>query len=57
MVDSGELMGTTVYLTQQTRCRIKRCRYNRVLQYTVSSTVVSETFKLLPGVDKLKLTI
>ena len=29
MVNSEELIGTTEYLTLQTRCRINRCRYNR----------------------------
>jgi hypothetical protein len=33
MVDSDELIGTTEYLTLQVRCRINRCRYNRVLLY------------------------
>jgi hypothetical protein len=30
---SGELIGTTGYLTLYTRCRINRCRYNRVRLY------------------------
>ena len=30
MVNSGELIGSTEYLTLYTRCRINRCRYNRV---------------------------
>lgn len=30
MVNKGELIGTTEYLTLQTRYRIKRYRYNRV---------------------------
>ena len=29
MVNGEELIGTTEYLTLQTRCRINRCRYNR----------------------------
>jgi len=29
MVNSKELIGTTVYLTLYTRCRINRCRYKR----------------------------
>jgi hypothetical protein len=33
MVNSEELIGTTEYLTLQTRCRLKRCRYNRVRLY------------------------
>jgi len=31
VVNSEELFGTAEYLTQYTRCRINRCRYNRVL--------------------------
>ena len=30
MVYSKELIGTTEYLTLYVRCRINRCRYNRV---------------------------
>jgi len=30
MVISKELTGTTEKLTLQSRCRLKRCRYNRV---------------------------
>jgi hypothetical protein len=33
MVDSEELIGTTEYLTLCTRCRLNRCRYNRVRLY------------------------
>jgi hypothetical protein len=33
MVNSKELIGTTGYMTLQTRCRIPRCRYNRVRLY------------------------
>jgi hypothetical protein len=33
MVNSEELIGTTEYLTQYARCRIQRCRYNRVRLY------------------------
>jgi hypothetical protein len=37
MVNSDELNGTTEYLTLQARCRINRCRYNRVRLYSASS--------------------
>ena len=37
MVNSEESIGTTEYLTLQTRCRINRCRYNRVQLYFQSS--------------------
>jgi hypothetical protein len=30
VVNSEKLIGTTEYLTLYTRCRINRCRYNRV---------------------------
>jgi hypothetical protein len=30
MVNNEELIGTTKYMTVYTRCRINRCRYNRV---------------------------
>jgi hypothetical protein len=33
MVNSEALTGTTEYLTLYTRCRINRCRYNRVRLY------------------------
>jgi len=33
MVNSGELIGTTKYLTLCTRCRLNRCRYNRARLY------------------------
>jgi hypothetical protein len=34
MVNIEELIGATEYLTLYTRCRLNRCRYNRVrLQY------------------------
>jgi hypothetical protein len=33
MVNSDELIGNTEYLTLQMRCRINRCRYNRVRLY------------------------
>jgi hypothetical protein len=33
MVISEELIGTTEHLTLYARCRIDRCRYNRVLLY------------------------
>jgi len=31
MIKCEELIGTIEYLTLQTRCRIKRCHFNRVL--------------------------
>jgi hypothetical protein len=33
MVNSDQFIGTTEYLTLQTRCRINRCRYNGVTLY------------------------
>jgi hypothetical protein len=36
MVNSEELIGTTEYLTLYTKCRIKRCHYNRVQLYYYS---------------------
>jgi DUF1365 family protein len=33
MVNSGELIGTTKYLTLWTRSRLNGCRYNRVRLY------------------------
>jgi hypothetical protein len=36
MVNSEELIGTAEYLTLQTRCRINRCHYKRVLPYIKS---------------------
>jgi len=33
MVNNDEMIGTSQYLKQQTRCRIKRCWYNRVWLY------------------------
>jgi hypothetical protein len=33
MVNSEELIGTTEYLTLYARCRVNRCRYNRVQLY------------------------
>jgi hypothetical protein len=33
MVNSEELIGTTEYLTLETRCRINQCLYNRVQLY------------------------
>jgi hypothetical protein len=33
MVNSEELIGTIEYPTLYTRCRINRCRYNRVRLY------------------------
>jgi hypothetical protein len=40
MVNSGELIGTTEYLKLQMRCRIYRCRHNRVRPYTLFSCPV-----------------
>jgi hypothetical protein len=34
MVYSDELIGTTEYLTLEARCRINRCRYDRVPLYS-----------------------
>jgi hypothetical protein len=36
MVNIEELIGTTEYLTLQGRCRINRCRSNRVRLYVES---------------------
>jgi hypothetical protein len=44
MVNSDEITGTTEYLTLQTRCRINRCRYNRVQLYI---TIKLKLFVLL----------
>jgi hypothetical protein len=33
MVNSEELIGIAQYLTLYTRCRLNRCRYNRVRLY------------------------
>jgi hypothetical protein len=33
MLKSDELIGTAEYLILEARCRVKRCRYNRVLLY------------------------
>jgi hypothetical protein len=38
MVNDGELIGTTEYLTLQTRCRMSRCRYNPVQLYLCLSS-------------------
>jgi hypothetical protein len=35
MVNSEELIGTTEHGTLYTRCRLNRCRYNRVRVYVV----------------------
>jgi hypothetical protein len=35
MVKSDELISTKEYLTLQTRCRINRCRCNRVWLYFI----------------------
>jgi hypothetical protein len=35
MVNSEELIGIIEYLTLQARCRIDRCRYNRVILFVV----------------------
>jgi hypothetical protein len=42
MVNSDELIGTTECLPVQARCRINRCRYNRVLLY-----ILEQQFKVL----------
>jgi len=39
VVNSEELFGTTEYLTQYVRCRIKRYRYTRVLLYFLRLTL------------------
>ena len=39
MVNSDELLGTTECLTLYTRCRINRCRYNRVGLYFLHVTL------------------
>jgi hypothetical protein len=51
MVNSDELIGSTEYLTLYTRCRINRCRYNRVRLYVVSSLRTVLTFTLIPDDD------
>jgi hypothetical protein len=33
MVNTDELIGTTEHLTLKTRCRLNRCRYNRVRSF------------------------
>ena len=60
MINSEELIGTTQYLTHYTRCRINRCRYNRVRlyinfgfsvqQHTKFSAVVLQSLCLLKPV-------
>jgi hypothetical protein len=41
MVNSEELIGTMECLTLQTRCRIKRCRYNRIGLYIMFISLIS----------------
>jgi hypothetical protein len=43
MVNSDELIGTTEYLTLQARCRINRCRYNRILLYVALKHIVVDS--------------
>ena len=35
MVNSEDLIGTTEYVAVYARCRLNRCRYNRVLLYII----------------------
>jgi hypothetical protein len=35
VVNSEELIGTTDYVTVYAKCRLNRCRYNRVLLYII----------------------
>jgi hypothetical protein len=55
MVNNEELIGTTEYLTLQTRCRIKCGRYNRVRLYilTQQATPISTVIRL--GLDEPSL--
>jgi hypothetical protein len=43
VVDSEKLIGATEYLTIYTRCRINRCRFNRILLYVLVVSVVQNT--------------
>ena len=47
MVNTHELIGTAGYLTLQARCRIKRCRYNRVRLYIYIYIYISAQFYIL----------
>ena len=42
MVNSGEIIGTTEYLTLYVGCRKNRCRYNRALLYMFSYSKASK---------------
>jgi len=46
MVNNEELIGTTVYLTLYTGCRINRCRYNRVRLYVVLQLCINNMYIL-----------
>ena len=48
MVGSEELIGTTECLSLQTRCRLNRCRYNRVRLYLNSVIPSWSAVLLLP---------
>jgi hypothetical protein len=48
MVTSEEFSGTTKYLTLYMRCRINRCRHNRVPMYIICAVNMS-----LPGTRDL----
>jgi hypothetical protein len=37
MVNSEELIGTTEHVTLYARCRLNRCRYNRIRLYLLLS--------------------
>jgi hypothetical protein len=50
MVNSEELIGSTEYLTLQARCRINRCRYNRVRLYFDTKFYVSGNVVRVPVV-------
>jgi hypothetical protein len=39
-VNSEELIGTTEHVTLYTRCRLNRCRYNRVRLYFNTSITI-----------------
>jgi hypothetical protein len=40
MVNSEELIGIIEYLTLYTRCRLNRCRYNRVQLHVLFNAVI-----------------
>ena len=48
MVTSEGSIGVTKYLTRQKKCRINRCRYNRVRLYLAES--IAKQYK--PGKEK-----